>query len=102
MIINIDEHTTVASVSSVHAPVIYRLFMRDINELKDIFSFAGDDYALEDELAFIQGIGEDSRYNFYILHDNIPCGKLGLYEHNTRVNTINIMYWTASEFRGRV
>ena len=99
MTLTVDDRTALVPVSEQAAYVIYPLFMADISELKEIFSFATENYRLEDELHFIRSLPDDDRFSFYIYRDGKPCGKIGLYDYNERVRAASLLYWVASGYR---
>ena len=73
--------------------------MKDIDELKDIFTFVTDDLTLEDEEEFFEDPGED---HAFVIRDNDKiCGYAVLYDYKELNKSISILYYVNSDYRGR-
>jgi len=97
--LNAQRDISLTSVEKEDAKAIYDFYMEDKEELKEVFTFVSDDLTLEDEEEFFSDPGED--HAFVIRINDKICGYAVLYDYKSLNNSISILYYVNSNFRGR-
>lgn len=99
MKIKVSNDITLTTATVEDAETIFNLYMEDKEELKEVFSFVTDDLTKEHEEKFFSNPGEN--YPFVIKINNQICGFALLYEHKKINNSISVLYYINSKYRGK-
>ena len=96
----VDDHITLSSMTEESARLLFPLFREDISELVRWFGF-DEKYSLENELQYLAERVlpyDDAIIPFW---DGVPCGRIGLYDHDADRHSIYLYYWISSRYRRR-
>lgn len=96
--LNTGTEITLTAATVEDAETIFDLYMEDKEELKEVFSFVTDDLTKENEEDFFANPREN--HPFVIRYNNQICGFALLYDHKKSNNSISVLYYINSKYRG--
>lgn len=94
----VNGEISLESVSKESTEALYPLFMEDIAELSKWFGFDAD-YSIQNDYQYLNIRKPPYDDAIIIFYRNKPCGRFGLYDYNSKDNSIFAYYWVSSHFR---
>ena len=98
MEVTVNREIRLESIDKSSTDALYPLFMEDISELNRWFGFDSD-YSIQNDYRYLETRKPPYDDAIVIFYQDMPCGRLGLYDYNSGQSSVFLYYWVSSRFR---